>query len=311
MKGEEARMDAMETRNGKIVDAIVRKERAECPGALALIGIYGSFLTGDVHPLSDLDLLILINDDRGRKLAAAFVEDDAGVGHDLYCTTWDDLREDARYEHPHISKLMDSRVAYCADERYRAELESLRDGVRRILEAPFSEADFERADGELDRARCCFARAVTAETLSEVRRQAGGMLYYAENALALLNKTYFRLGVRRRYGELEAMKRRPADVRGGIDAVVRRGKAKAGDKTMVDALLPAKKRMLEELERSEDVGAVLRAAERGALEGVERTKNMLPRLGRSKGFRENALGWPDPGAVSVSVLLGGLRKGLE
>ena len=223
--GEEARMDAMETRNGKIVDAIVRKERAECPGALALIGIYGSFLTGDVHPLSDLDLLILINDDRGRKLAAAFVEDDPGVGHDLYCTTWDDLREDARYEHPHISKLMDSRVVYCADERYRTELESLRDGVRRILEAPFSEADFERADGELDRARCCFARAAAAETLSEVRRQAGGMLYYAENALALLYKTYFRLGVRRRYEELEAMKRRPADVRGGIDAVLRAGSA--------------------------------------------------------------------------------------
>lgn len=98
---------------------------------------------------------------------------------------------------------------------------------------------------------------------------------------------------------------------GGIDAVVRRGKAKAGDKTMVDALLPAKERMLEALEKTGEICAVLRAAERGALEGVERTKSMLPRLGRSKGFRESALGWPDPGAVSVSVLLGGLRKGLE
>ncbi len=216
-------MEAFEKETGRIVDAIVRKSRAECPGALALIGVYGSALTGDLHPLSDLDLLILINDERGRRLAKAFVRDDTGTGYDLYCTTWEDLREDARYESPHVSKLMDSRVVYCADERYRAELESLRDGARRILKAPFSEADAERAERELDRARCCFARAVTADSLSEVRRQAGGMLYYAENALALLNKTYFRLGVRRRYEELEAMKRRPADVRGAIDAVLRAG----------------------------------------------------------------------------------------
>ena len=61
-------MNSPETRNRKIIDAIIRKEQAVCPGAVALIGIYGSFQTGDVHPLSDLDLLILINDDRGWQL---------------------------------------------------------------------------------------------------------------------------------------------------------------------------------------------------------------------------------------------------
>ena len=98
---------------------------------------------------------------------------------------------------------------------------------------------------------------------------------------------------------------------GGIDAVVRRGKAKAGDKTMVDALLPAKEYMRRALPETRDIDRILEAAERGALEGVECSKDMLPRLGRSKGFRENALGWPDPGAVSVSVLLGGLKRGLS
>ena len=31
-----------------------------CPGALAMIGVYGSMLTGDVHEKSNLDLLIVI-----------------------------------------------------------------------------------------------------------------------------------------------------------------------------------------------------------------------------------------------------------
>ena len=53
-------MNALDIRNQKIIDAVLEKEKALCPGAVALIGIYGSFLTGDIHPLSDLDLLILI-----------------------------------------------------------------------------------------------------------------------------------------------------------------------------------------------------------------------------------------------------------
>lgn len=97
----------------------------------------------------------------------------------------------------------------------------------------------------------------------------------------------------------------------GIQGVMRRGRAKPGDKTMVDALLPAQAEMELALKSTDDIGQILTAAETGALKGVEATKNMLSRLGRSKNFREQALGWPDPGAISVSILLGGLAKSLS
>ena len=97
----------------------------------------------------------------------------------------------------------------------------------------------------------------------------------------------------------------------GINGIIRRGKAKAGDKTMVDALLPAQSAMESALKNTDDIGQILKAAETGALQGVEATKNMAPRLGRSKNFREKALGWPDPGAISVSILFGGLAKSLS
>ena len=73
-----------EDRNTRIIDAVLEKEKALCPGSVALIGIYSSFQTGDIHPLSDLDLLILINDDRGWQLGTAFIQEDLGVGHDIY-----------------------------------------------------------------------------------------------------------------------------------------------------------------------------------------------------------------------------------
>ena len=202
-------MDSLENRNRKIIDAVIRKEQAVCPGAVALIGIYGSFMTGDVHPLSDLDLLILINDDRGWQLGKAFIQVDLGVAHDIYCTSWESLWQDAEYEHPHISKLMDSQIVYCADEKYREALETLREQVRKKLAEPFGEADYRKAEKELKEARCCYADAMTADALNEVRRSAGGAIYFAENAIALLNKTYFRKGVSRRYEELDAMERKP------------------------------------------------------------------------------------------------------
>lgn len=40
-------MNSLEERNQKIIDAIIEKANIVCPGSLALIGIYGSFMTGD------------------------------------------------------------------------------------------------------------------------------------------------------------------------------------------------------------------------------------------------------------------------
>ena len=140
---------AAKERNDALIRAILEKEKTLCPGAVALIGIYGSFLTGDIQPLSDLDLLILIGDERGWQLGTTFIQDDVGIGHDIYCTSWESLREDARYEHPHISKLMDSKIVYCADQKHMDQLEALRTEVRKKLEEPFGEEDYQKARRDL------------------------------------------------------------------------------------------------------------------------------------------------------------------
>ncbi len=216
-------LNAAEIRNQKIIDAVLKKEKALCPGAIALIGIYGSFLTGDVHPLSDLDLLILLSDERGWQLSAAFIQEDLGIGHDIYCTDWESLRRDAAYEDPNIAKLMDSRIVYCADEKYLSELEELRGQVRQKLAEPFGEADYRKAEGILKDALHCFALAMIGDDLAQVRKQAGGVLYFAENAVAMLNKRYFRKGVRRRYEELNAMTKRPERLCGMIEGILSAG----------------------------------------------------------------------------------------
>ena len=95
--------------------------------------------------------------------------------------------------------------------------------MRQTLEEPFSEADYLKANGILKDALHCFALAMIGDDLTEVRKQAGGVLYYAENAAAMLNKRYFCKGVRRRYEELNAMTKRPERLCDRIEGILTAG----------------------------------------------------------------------------------------
>jgi dihydroxyacetone kinase-like protein len=87
----------------------------------------------------------------------------------------------------------------------------------------------------------------------------------------------------------------------GLSAVKDRGKARPGDKTMVDALAPAacsatamKGHSLEE---------ALSTATKAAQEGMENTKNMVASMGKAKTLGKRAIGHPDPGALSTYLIL--------
>lgn len=84
-----------------------------------------------------------------------------------------------------------------------------------------------------------------------------------------------------------------------------RGKAKPGDKTMVDALAPAADKAAEVKDRPlhEALAEVAAAAEAGK----EASKNYVAVFGRAKSLGEGAIGFPDAGAVSVTLILQALR----
>ena len=97
--------------------------------------------------------------------------------------------------------------------------------------------------------------------------------------------------------------------RKSLAAIQERGKAEAGDKTMVDALEPA----VEAMEESSGKGllAMLKAAEEAAAKGVEDTKKYQARFGRAKSLTERAVGYQDAGATSVWLILQGMREFVE
>lgn len=94
-----------------------------------------------------------------------------------------------------------------------------------------------------------------------------------------------------------------AGMRAAIEAIQRRGKAGPGDRTMLDALIPA----LLSLEHDpSDLAASAAAAEAGA----DATRTMEAKVGRARFLAGNVVGEPDPGAVMVATALSAaLREG--
>ena len=82
--------------------------------------------------------------------------------------------------------------------------------------------------------------------------------------------------------------------------------AKVGDKTMMDALIPASEAIAA---WSGDEAGLFDAAARAAEEGAEATKNFVSKFGRAKSYGEQTIGTPDAGAVSMACFFRGLAQG--
>jgi phosphoenolpyruvate---glycerone phosphotransferase subunit DhaL len=93
-----------------------------------------------------------------------------------------------------------------------------------------------------------------------------------------------------------------AALRAGVDGVVARGKAEAGDKTMYDALAPAVD-ALDAALGGEDTTGALQAAADAAARGRDATTPMQARKGRASYLGERSVGHQDPGATSAALLL--------
>lgn len=91
----------------------------------------------------------------------------------------------------------------------------------------------------------------------------------------------------------------------GADDIARRGKAQPGDKTMLDALLPALEAMRT---AGSDLASAARAAADAAQRGAEATIPLLARKGRASYLGERSIGHQDPGATSCALLFAALAE---
>jgi dihydroxyacetone kinase-like protein len=89
----------------------------------------------------------------------------------------------------------------------------------------------------------------------------------------------------------------------GVGGVLRIGKAEPGDKTMVDALIPARDALRAAIADGASVGDALARMAEGAEAGMLATVPLVARKGRASYLGERSAGHQDPGATSTHLLL--------
>lgn len=100
-------------------------------------------------------------------------------------------------------------------------------------------------------------------------------------------------------------------LRAGVDAVVSRGHAEVGDKTMIDALTPALAALSESLAADKSIVDALAAASEAAAAGRDSTKPLVARKGRASYLGERSAGHLDPGAASAAILVAALATAAD
>ncbi|MBQ3626007.1 MAG: DAK2 domain-containing protein, partial [Synergistaceae bacterium] len=88
-----------------------------------------------------------------------------------------------------------------------------------------------------------------------------------------------------------------------IAGIQKRGKAVKGEKTMLDAIIPAREAYAHELDNNASLINALEAAIKAAHEGVEYTKTIIATKGRASYLGERSIGHQDPGATSSTLTL--------
>lgn len=96
--------------------------------------------------------------------------------------------------------------------------------------------------------------------------------------------------------------------RAGLTGLQQQTKAKVGDKTMMDALIPA----IEAMENSEgDICACFVKAAEAASNGAKATVNMKATFGRARNLGERSIGSADPGATSWACMFTSFATAIE
>jgi dihydroxyacetone kinase-like protein len=88
-----------------------------------------------------------------------------------------------------------------------------------------------------------------------------------------------------------------------VEGVQMRGKAEPNDKTMVDALIPARDALAAAVAAGEPFADALHASAAAAEEGMKATIPLVARKGRASYLGERSAGHQDPGATSSWLLL--------
>ena len=199
---------SLQERNKSIIEEVIKKIERTCPNAVDMVAISGSFASGDYNEKSDLDLVIISNNEEADKISTGFIMND--IGYVIYTRRWDDIKNISRYENPYVAELKQSDIVYTrnndAMEKYKELQANLNDNMNneKIVKENVSK-NFSKILGNYNDILNC-------ENISNAYKILGDFMFNLENVIYLLNGKYVEHGTKNIPVEIVKMKNIPRDV---------------------------------------------------------------------------------------------------
>ncbi|WP_422661249.1 nucleotidyltransferase domain-containing protein [Paenibacillus sp. EC2-1] len=188
-------------KNEQLINMVIERVKRDFLDDIAIIGLTGSFNTGDFHEKSDLDLIIINNTDRGWGISSCFILDD--IGYDIYCTPWDTrIYAQSTLESPNVSSLTDLKILYYAKPEDLEKLNEFRQNALDALSNPIGEACLNRAKPWIDLAKQAYSDTMLGDDIGSVRYASADVLYNLVNALVSMNNMCIKRGIKRYLEEI-------------------------------------------------------------------------------------------------------------
>ncbi|HHY97731.1 MAG TPA: DAK2 domain-containing protein [Firmicutes bacterium] len=177
-----------------------------------------------------------------------------------------------------------------------------------------TQLDSVAGDGDLGVTMTIGFSAIVKEMENLSNETVGNLLFKAGIALnraapstlgTLLATAFMRAGREVKTNPAVGLDELVSMAKAAMQGIMERGGAKPGDKTILDAFMPAVQAMEKAAGGGKDILVALEAALEAARDGMKATEAMRPAVGRASWIADRSLGNPDPGAGALVVILEG------
>ena len=197
-------IEELELRNNRIINIVQDKIAKNCPNSVDLFAIGGSFVSGEFYEKSDLDLVLISEDDGAGCLDKCFILND--VGFDIYTHNFRSFDEMSLYHNPFVTKLIDLKIIKTSEFGLR----HYKDLQKRLRESMSDDRQIEKS------MKTHFASMVStlnamkeSNDIGETFRRLADILKYAEYIIYMDNRAYVKGGVKKIPSEIASMERIP------------------------------------------------------------------------------------------------------
>lgn len=178
----------------RAAELLIEKISKDYKEDIALVVIMGSHIYGETHNRSDLDMFFVPNTERGYNLGFTFIID--GIGFDYWPISWERLERIANFDEKITSIITEGKVLYYSSAE---DIERYNQIKKKALDTNDRRKFINKACEKLNEVYKVYYELLNANTISDARKYAIGIIYTITHALSLLN----RITVKRGRGKLK------------------------------------------------------------------------------------------------------------